>query len=83
MQTVDKIAPYVEEIYPGFVLACGGCGYAAKGSDEIGRIAAKLCTKGQWTSPEIPQTDMKVKWRLRKNEIPAVFACRLAGNSCA
>ena len=66
-QTVDKIAPYVEEIYPGFVLACGGCGYAAKGSDEIGRIAAKLCTKGEWTS-EIPPTEMKVKWRLRQKK---------------
>ena len=49
-QTVDKLAPYIEEVYPGFVLATGGCGYAAKGSDEIGRIAAKLCTKGQLIS---------------------------------
>ena len=50
LQTVDKLAPYIEEVYPGFVLATGGCGYAAKGSDEIGRIAAKLCTKGQLIS---------------------------------
>ena len=67
-QTVDKLAPYIEEVYPGFVLATGGCGYAAKGSDEIGRIAAKLCTKGEWTCPEISQTDTKIRWRTRQNK---------------
>ena len=68
LQTVDKLAPYIEEVYPGFVLATGGCGYAAKGSDEIGRIAAKLCTKGEWTCPEISQNDTKIKWRTRQNK---------------
>ena len=66
LQTVGKLAPYVEEVYPGFVLATGGCGYAAKGSDEIGRIAAKLCTKAEWTCPEIAQSDMKIRWRTCK-----------------
>ena len=68
LQTVDKLAPYIEEVYPGFVLATGGCGYAAKGSDEIGRIAAKLCTKGEWTCLEISQTDTKIRWRTRQNK---------------
>ena len=46
-QTHDKKAPYVDEITQGVILASGGCGYAAKSCDEIGRIAAKLCTKGE------------------------------------
>ena len=29
-------------MYPGLVVAGGGCGYAAKSCDEIGRIASTL-----------------------------------------
>jgi sarcosine oxidase/L-pipecolate oxidase len=64
LQTPDKVAPYIEEVVPGLVLVAGGNGYAAKSCDEIGRIAAKLATKGQWTS-DIPQSTMKVIWRPR------------------
>jgi len=62
-KTHDKKAPYVDEITPGVILAGGGCGYAAKSCDEIGRIAAKLCTKGEWTCKNIARSDMKIKWR--------------------
>ena len=63
LQTKDKKAPYIDEIIPGLILAAGGCGYAAKSCDEIGRIAAKLCTTGKWTCSEIPRSDMVIKWR--------------------
>ena len=36
---------------------------SAKSCDEIGRIAAKLCTTGKWTCSEIPRSDMVIKWR--------------------
>ena len=32
----------------GLCVACGGCGYAAKSCDEIGRIAANLLLTGTW-----------------------------------
>lgn len=62
LQTPEKKAPFIDEIVPGLVLVCGGCGYGAKSSDEIGRIGAKLCTSGDWTIPEIPKSDMQIKW---------------------
>ena len=66
-QTHDKKAPYVDEITPGVILASGGCGYAAKSCDEIGRIAANLCTIGEWTCKNIARSDMKIKWRSIKS----------------
>ena len=35
----------------GLVVACGGCGNGAMGSDEIGRVAACLAVEGRWDSP--------------------------------
>ncbi len=32
---------YVDMVTPGLGVALGGCGYAAKSSDEIGRMAAR------------------------------------------
>ena len=32
--------PYIDMVTPEMGVAIGGCGYAAKSSDEIGRIAA-------------------------------------------
>jgi len=40
--TPDKAAPLVLKVCEGVVVAAGGCGYAAKSCDEIGRIAAQL-----------------------------------------
>ena len=33
--------PYVSMVTPSFGVAIGGCGYAAKSSDEIGLMAAR------------------------------------------
>ncbi len=43
--------PYIDALDDGRVtLATGGNGYAAKSSDEIGRLAALLCATGDWQS---------------------------------
>ena len=60
--TPKKLAPFIDEIYPGLILAAGGCGYAAKSSDEIGRLAAVLSTTGEWDS-DLPKEDFQVVWK--------------------
>ena len=42
--------PIIREVAPRVVVATGCGGAAAKSSDEIGRIAAKLVTQGRWDS---------------------------------
>ncbi len=32
---------YIDMVAPGMGLALGGCGHAAKSSDEIGKVAAR------------------------------------------
>jgi sarcosine oxidase len=38
--------PYIDMLEEGVYIAAGGCGAAAKSSDEFGRLAA-LCAQGQ------------------------------------
>lgn len=40
--------PFIGELEAGLFVAAGGCGSAAKSSNEIGRIAALLVEKGEW-----------------------------------
>ena len=41
--------PYVDTVIPSRIFAAaGGCGAAAKSSDEIGRLAASLAENGAW-----------------------------------
>lgn len=54
--------PYIDLIAPGFGVALGGNGYAAKASDEIGRLAARLVLLGEWKS-EIPKDRVKMIWK--------------------
>ncbi len=43
--------PYIDALENGRIyLATAGNGYAAKSSDEIGRIGAMLCAKNEWQS---------------------------------
>ncbi|MFN8487514.1 MAG: FAD-dependent oxidoreductase [Caldilineaceae bacterium] len=41
--------PYIDQIDENLFVATGGCGAAAKSSDEIGRLGALLVEKGAWT----------------------------------
>jgi len=61
-KTESKDAPYIGEVCDGLVVAGGGCGYAAKSCDEIGRIAAVFATGGGWDSV-IPEDIMNIKYR--------------------
>ena len=49
-KTPTKNAPYIDEVVPGLFVAAGGCGYAAKSCDEIGRVAAGFALQGLWDS---------------------------------
>ncbi|MEZ4862365.1 MAG: FAD-dependent oxidoreductase [Caldilineaceae bacterium] len=40
--------PYLDRVDEQIFVAAGGCGASAKSSNEIGRIAALLTTKGEW-----------------------------------
>lgn len=41
--------PIIDAITERTFVAAGGCGYAAKSSNEIGRLAAQLVVQGPWT----------------------------------
>ena len=61
-KTRDKAAPYIDQVVEGLTVASGGCGYAAKSSDEIGNIAASLALTGRWTS-DIDRELFRVKFK--------------------
>jgi sarcosine oxidase len=55
--------PYVDLIADGRVcVAVGGNGQAAKSSDEIGRLAARLLLDGRW-SDELPEEAFRAHFR--------------------
>lgn len=60
--TPGKLAPFIDILTPGLGVATGGCGYAAKSCDEIGRLAATLLLVGHWDS-EVPRDLTRVKLR--------------------
>lgn len=60
--TPGKLAPFIDEVSPGFFVAVGGSGHAAKSCDEIGRIAAQYVAKLEWTT-NIPKQFMKAVWK--------------------
>lgn len=41
--------PFLDAVTARIFVAAGGCGYAAKSSNEIGRLAAQLVAQGRWT----------------------------------
>ncbi|KAG7160367.1 uncharacterized protein LOC121876257 [Homarus americanus] len=53
--------PYIDIIAQGFGVALGGNRWAAKSSDEIGRLAARLVVLGEWES-EVPRERVKIIW---------------------
>jgi len=48
---------------PNVTVILNGCGLGAKGSDEIGRIGAKLATTQQWTNGDMEKDECKIYWR--------------------
>ena len=61
-KTPTKNAPYIDEVVPGLFVAAGGCGYAAKSCDEIGRVAAGFAVQEVWDS-NVPQEACKLIYK--------------------
>ena len=61
LQTPDRLSPFIDEISTGMFVCLGGCGYAGKSADEIGRVAAKLAAEGIWDS-KVPKEAMRARW---------------------
>ena len=64
-KTPTKDAPYIDEAVSRLVGAAGGCGYAAKSCDEIGRLAAVLSVEERWDSA-IPRDSCKLVYSSTK-----------------
>ncbi|XP_052081758.1 N-methyl-L-tryptophan oxidase-like [Mytilus californianus] len=58
--TTPTKRPYIDTIHPQLGVAVGGNAYAAKSSDEIGRIAAVMMMKNEWDS-SLNKEDFNVK----------------------
>jgi len=60
--TPGKVAPFLGTALPGLVVAAGGCGHGAMGSDEIGRVAAVLAIEGRWDCG-LPQELCRIQYK--------------------
>ena len=60
---VSRGSPFIDILVPRVTVIINGCGLGAKGSDEIGRIGAKLATTGKWTSDEIERSHLQIQWK--------------------
>jgi sarcosine oxidase len=55
--------PFIDQIDDGLYVATGGCGAAAKSSNEIGRLSARLVHTGSWKEEtELDEKDFRVHW---------------------
>ncbi|XP_063409870.1 N-methyl-L-tryptophan oxidase-like [Mytilus trossulus] len=60
--TTPTKRPYIDIIHPQLGVAVGGNAYAAKSSDEIGRIAAVMMIKNEWDS-SLEKTNFRIKMK--------------------
>lgn len=60
--------PYIDRIHSQLGVAVGGNGYAAKSSDEIGRLAAAMMMKNQWDS-SIPKEAFQVRFKVSPSKL--------------
>ncbi|XP_063409852.1 N-methyl-L-tryptophan oxidase-like [Mytilus trossulus] len=63
--TTPTKRPYIDTIHPQLGVAVGGNAYAAKSSDEIGRIAAVMMMKNEWDS-SLKKTDFRIKMKEKR-----------------
>ena len=59
----NRRSPFIDTLIPNVTVIVNGCGLGAKGSDEIGRIGAKLSTKQEWASDEVYREELKIQWK--------------------
>ena len=55
-------SPFIDTLIPNVTLILNGCGLGAKGSDEIGRIGAKLATTQEWISNDVNREELQIQW---------------------
>ena len=60
--TPGKLAPFLDTVMEGLIVAAGGCGHAAMGSDEIGRVAASLALEGRWDC-KLPRELCRIRYK--------------------
>jgi sarcosine oxidase len=53
--------PYIAQVDQALYLAAGGCGASAKSSNELGRMAALLVERGNWSS-DLPAENFAVHY---------------------
>jgi len=61
--------PYIDEVSPGIFLAVGCHGYAAKSSDEIGRLLAVLASEGKWDCTEFSADSFRCRYVTQKSRL--------------
>jgi len=54
--------PFIDQVDDGLYVATGGCGSAAKSSNEIGRLAAELVHNGEWEEKELGAGTFHACW---------------------
>ena len=59
----NRRSSFIDTLIPNVTVIVNGCGLGAKGSDEIGRIGAKLSTTQVWASDEIDREEMRIQWK--------------------
>ena len=47
-RSIKDVSLHPPQLGSGLVVAAGGCGHAAKGCDEIGRVAMVLALEERW-----------------------------------
>ena len=55
-------SPFIDTLIPNVTLILNGCGLGAKGSDEIGRIGAKLASTQEWISNDVNREELQIQW---------------------
>ena len=53
-RSIKDVSLNPPQLGSGLVVAAGGCGHAAKGCDEIGRVAMVLALEERWVGTGIP-----------------------------
>jgi len=66
IQETPTNRPYIDKVHSQLGVSIGGNGYAAKSSDEIGRISAMMMLKENWDS-DIPRDVFKLVFKPHEN----------------
>lgn len=62
--------PYIGEVADNFYIITGDNGYAAKSSDELGRIGAEMAMRnGEWSNSFLNQEDVEIRLKSRSSKL--------------